>query len=63
MEGEIIRKKLKNYVRKTGIKYNYIANKINIHKSTLSHFINADRKVSKQTINKIKNYLVQNNII
>lgn len=59
---ENLREELKNYVQKTGIKYTYICTKINIHTSTLSHFVNADRRVSKKTLDKIKNYLLKENV-
>lgn len=63
MNEKNLKEKLRSYVNKTGVKYTYIANKINVHKSTLSHFVNGDRRVSQQTINKIKKYLLENNVL
>lgn len=60
--GEV-RNCLIEFCNNTGIKYSYIANRIAVHKSTLSHFIIDDRKVSNKTIDKIINYLKENNAL
>ena len=60
--GEV-RNCLIEFCNNTGIKYTYIANRIEVHKSTLSHFIIDDRKVSNKTVDKIINYLKENNAL
>ncbi|NMM65534.1 hypothetical protein HBE96_23435 [Clostridium sp. P21] len=61
-EGDL-RERLKNYVDTTGVKYTYICKKIDIHKSTMSHFIIRDRALSQKTLDKIYNYLFENNAL
>lgn len=60
--GEV-RNCLIEFCNNTGVKYTYIANRIEVHKSTLSHFIIDDRKVSNKTVDKIINYLKENNAL
>ncbi|GAA0723680.1 hypothetical protein GCM10008905_16590 [Clostridium malenominatum] len=60
--GEV-RKCLIEFCENTGVKYTYIANRIEVHKSTLSHFIINDRKVSRNIVDKIINYLKENNAL
>lgn len=60
MDHENLRKEIRNINENFGIKYIYIAEKMGIDNSTLSHFLNNDRNFSKKTIDKIENYVLQN---
>ncbi|KOF57457.1 hypothetical protein AGR56_13810 [Clostridium sp. DMHC 10] len=60
MNDDEIRKQVINYVESRGIKYTYIATKICVHKSTLSHFMKNDRKVADKVSKNLQEFLLNN---
>ena len=47
------RNKLKEKIRNSGLKSNYIADQLGFHKQTISFYITGDRKPKKETLKEI----------
>ena len=47
------RNKLKEKIRNSGLKSNYIADQLGFHKQTISFYLTGDRKPKKETLKEI----------
>ena len=57
MEQEEVRKKLIEYCESKGIKYSFIATKLNVNRSTICRFKNADLDLRVDLLYKLNNLI------
>lgn len=57
MEQEELRCKLIEHCNSRGVKYSFIATKLNVNKSTISRFKDNKKVLGKELYNQLKKYL------
>lgn len=60
---EELRVLISKYISENGIKYVYIANFMNVSRSTLCHFLKGNRRLNSTNINSLIQYMKDKKVI